>query len=157
EEVVVARFITSMPVAHRPGVNNLVVKNMVSVGTANAGLRRVVVTRIARRSYETRTGALDAKIVGSSEVDEVFGVNSAGQMIMQVAALGHLTQEGENERGIFAHRFEITRSTLLWGLSDGQRWEQNDEHTLAENAARGRIQIILRSRGIVMRAVKDCQ
>ena len=95
EEMVVAGFIAGAPVAHRPGIDDLVVENVVVVGAANAGFRRVVLAGIAGRAHQLRSSAVDAEIVGGGEVDEVLGVNRAVEVIVQVSALGHVVQKRE--------------------------------------------------------------
>src|SRR5690348_335351 len=104
------------PVAHGPGVDDLVVEDMVAVSAADGGLGRVMLAGIAGRRYQLRGRAIDAEIVGGGEVDQVFGVNGAVKMVVEVCALGHLVQKGEQERGLQADGVEVTRGFLLGGL-----------------------------------------
>src|SRR5208282_6666850 len=55
EKMVVAGFVAGAPVAHRPGVDDLVVEHMVVIGAADGGLRRIFLAGIARRSNQLRS------------------------------------------------------------------------------------------------------
>ena len=50
EEMVVAGLVAGTPVAHRPGVDDLVVEDVVVIGAADGGLGRVMLAGIAGRS-----------------------------------------------------------------------------------------------------------
>jgi hypothetical protein len=43
---------------------------------------------IARRAHQARGSAVDAEIVGRGEIEQVFGVDRAAEMIVQVPTLG---------------------------------------------------------------------
>src|SRR5450755_1447539 len=53
EEVIVAGLVAGAPVAHRPGVDDLVIEDVVVVGTADAGFRRVMLAGIAGSAQQT--------------------------------------------------------------------------------------------------------
>jgi len=51
---------------------------------------------------------------------------------VQIGALGHVVQEGQQERRLAADGIEIVRSLLLGGLGRGQSWEKNDDEMAAQ-------------------------
>ena len=128
EEMIVAGFVSGAPVAHGPGVDDLAVEDMVVVGAADRGLRRVVLAGVARRGEQTRGRPVDAEIVGGGPVDHVFGVDRAVEMVVQVSALGHVVQEGEQQRRLVADGVEIAGGFLFGRLGRGQRGYQDEEH-----------------------------
>ena len=132
EEVVVARLVPGAPVAHRPGVDDLVVEDVVVIGAADAGLGRVVFAGIAGSAEQLRGGAVDAEIVGRSEVEQVFGVDCAVEMIVQVSALGHVVQEGKQQWRLVADRVEIARGFLLGGLRRGEDSKNDEDRITAQ-------------------------
>src|SRR5580765_4037560 len=69
EEVVVSRFFSVAPVAHRPGVDDLVVENVIVVGAPDSGLGRVVLAVIAGRGEQAGGRAVDAEVIRGGEVD----------------------------------------------------------------------------------------
>ena len=95
EEMIVSRFFCAAPVAHRPGVDDLVIENVVVIGAADRGLGRVVLTGIAGRSEQAGSRPVDAHVVGGRPVDDVFGVERAVEMVVQVPALRHLLEESQ--------------------------------------------------------------
>ena len=127
EEMVVAGFVAGTPVAHRPGVDDLVVEDVVVVGAADAGLWRVVLAGIAGRAEQSRSGAVDAEIVGRGPVDHVFGIDGAVEVIVQVAALGHVVQKCQQQRRLVADGVEIARGFLLGGLGDGEGGKHEED------------------------------
>ena len=95
EEVVVAGLVAGAPVAHGPCVDDLVVEDVVVVGAADAGLRRVMFAGIAGGAQQAGRGAVDAEIVGCREVEKVLGVDRAIEVVVQIAALGDIVQESQ--------------------------------------------------------------
>jgi hypothetical protein len=61
EEVVVTGLFLGMPVAHRPSVDELVVENVILIGTANGRLSSVGLARVASGVYQLRSAAVDAE------------------------------------------------------------------------------------------------
>ena len=120
KEMVMGGFVARPPIAHRPGVDDLPVENLIVVGAANRRLGSVFFAGITRSAEQTGSGAVDAKIVGSSPVDHVFGIDRAREVIVQVAPFGHVVQEREQQRGLVADGVEVAGSTLLGCLRSGQ-------------------------------------
>src|SRR5579864_1943872 len=93
EEVVVTRFRSVAPVAHGPRVDDLVVENMVVVGATDGGLGRVVLAIIAGRGEQAGSGPIDAVVVGGGKVDQIFRVQSAVEMGVEVSSFWHVVHE----------------------------------------------------------------
>src|ERR1051326_365014 len=125
--MVVAGFVTGAPIAHGPGVDDLVVEDVVAVSAADGGLGRVMLAGIAGGRYQLRGRAIDAEIVGGGEVDQILGVNGAVKVVVEVPAFGHVVQKGEQERGLLADGVEVTRGFLLGGLGGGERGEKKNK------------------------------
>src|ERR1035441_8644752 len=117
--MVVTRFLLAMPVAHRPGVHQLIVENVVLIGAAHRRLVPVRLARIARRRNQLRGAAVHAESVLRGPVDEAFRINRAAQVDMQIAALGHLLQKCQQQSRLMTHRFQILRRLLLRALRPG--------------------------------------
>ena len=132
EEMVVAGLVAGAPVAHGPCVDDLVVEDVVVIGAADAGLRRVMFAGIAGGAQQAGRGAVDAEIVGCREVEQILGVNRAIEVVVQVAALGDVVQESQQQGGLVADRVEIARRLLLSGLSCCERGEKRRESDTGE-------------------------
>jgi hypothetical protein len=118
EEMVVARSLVGSPVAHRPRIDELVVENMIAIGALNCGLAGVRRARgIAGRRQKVRRAAIHAEVVACRIVDPTLCVDGATHVIVQVAALGHLLEKGEQQGRIVADRIELAGSSLLGSLS----------------------------------------
>jgi len=99
------------------------VKNVVVIRAADSGFGRIAFAGIARRAQQARSGAVDAEIVVGRKVNQIFGINGAVQMIVQVTTLGDVVQEGQQERWLIPDRVEIARSLLLavWATARAER------------------------------------
>jgi hypothetical protein len=135
EEVIVSGFVSRTPVAHRPGVNDLVVENVVRVGAANRGARLVLFAGVARRAEQLRGRSINTEIIRSREVDQVLGINGATKMVVEVSALGHVVHKREQQRRLTPDRVEIARSLLLGSLGRRQGSKYQDDHAAASRKA----------------------
>src|SRR5579863_8628137 len=98
--MVVAGLVSSSPVAHGPGVDELSVEDVVAVGAANGwliGEGRAAL--IARRGQQNRCRTIDAKVRVGGEIDPALGIDCTGKVVVQVGAFRHVAEEGEQKRG----------------------------------------------------------
>ncbi len=113
KKMVVARLFAG-PVAHGPGIDDGVVENLVVVGTTDGRLAgKAVAGVVAGRSDQDRSRAVDAKAVLGGEVDKALGVDRSRQVDVQVAALGHIPEEGQQKSGLMADGVEMAGGALL--------------------------------------------
>ena len=126
EEMIVTGFIAGPPIAHGPGVDDLVVKDLVVIRASDRRLGSVSIAGVAGRSQQARGRAVNAEIVGGREVDEIFGVDSAAEMVVQVSALRHVVQKRQQHRRLLADGIEIAGSFLFGGLRlrRASRWRE---------------------------------
>src|SRR5208282_1101146 len=130
EKVIVARFLLAMPVAHRPGIHQLVVEDLVLIGATYRRLDLVGLARITGCANQFRSAAVHAESVFRGPVDHAFRIDRARQVDMQVAALGHLPQKCLQQPRLMPHRFKILRRFLLRALRSGDlRHAKNGQET----------------------------
>src|SRR5215471_8865090 len=139
EEVIVARFLARAGVAHRPRVDDLVIENLVTIGAADRGLGSVVLTGIAGWGYESRCGAVNAEVVRRGEVYEVLGVDRSREVVVEISALGHVVEEGEEQRWLIADRVEIAGGSLLRSLREGECREDYEDKCIPSDVAHSKI------------------
>jgi hypothetical protein len=129
EEVIVTRLVARSPVAHRPRVNDLVVEDVVVVGAADSGFRRVMFAGIAGGAHQARSGAVHAEVVVRGKIEQIFRVDRAVEVIVQVAALGDVVQKSQQHGGLAAKRIEIARCSLLGRLRCGESRQKKSNQT----------------------------
>ena len=69
EEVIVTGFVAWPPVAHRPGVDHLIVENVIAIAAAGPGLGRVVLAGIAGAGEQPGRSAVHAELAVGGEID----------------------------------------------------------------------------------------
>ncbi len=149
KEVVVTGFLSRAPVAHRPCIDDLVVKNVIVIGAADQRLRCVVFASIARRSQNARRCPVDAEVVGNRPVDHVFGVERSPKVVVEIGAFRHVMEEGQQQRRLFTYRIEIAGRFLFGrlryrkGADEGERKAASGSHS-HEDGLRGRGIVIVR-------------
>jgi len=134
EEVVVTGFVSGAPVAHGPGIDDLVIEDVVVIGAADSRLGRVFLAGIAGGSHEARGGAVHAEIVGDGEVNQIFGVDRAIEVIVQIAAFRHVVEKSQQQRGFLAYRVQIARRFLLGSLRRGEAGKKEENQTAANDS-----------------------
>ena len=113
-------FVPGPPIPHRPGIDDLAVKNLVVVGAPNRGLGRVSFAGVAWRAQQPRGGTVDAEIIGGSPVDHVLRIDRARKVIVQVSTLRHVMQKCQQQRWVASDRIEVARGFLLGSLCNRQ-------------------------------------
>ena len=94
EEMIVARSLPRIPVAHRPGIDHLAVEDAIDVRAANRGFGGVGLARITGRRDQARRRAVHAQAAGGREIYEVFSIDCAVQMIVQISTFWHVAHKG---------------------------------------------------------------
>ena len=119
EEMIVAGFVAWLPVAHRPGVDHLVVEHVIAVAAAGCGFGGVVFAGVAGRGQQARRRAVDAEAAVGREIDQIFGVDRAVEMIVQISTLGQVADKSQQQLRLFANRVEVAGGALLGTLGGG--------------------------------------
>lgn len=102
EKVVVAGIAGAVPVAHRPGVDQLIVENSVVIGAADGWFVGVLGAGcVAGRGRQARDAAVDAEIVLGCVVDPIFRIHGTGQMIVEITTLRHLRGKDKSKDGFW--------------------------------------------------------
>ena len=115
EEMVVPRLSRQLPVAHGIGVDHSGIEARIVEGLADRG-RGTAGTGAYREGLR-----IHAILALRTPLDERFRVNGAGQVIVQVAALGHLAQKRQQQVGILANALEVALGAGLIGIGIGNR------------------------------------
>src|SRR5437868_11601369 len=80
---------------------------MVFVGASQRGLVGVSLTGVERRKNEVRGRVINAQPSLGRVVDKRLGIDRAGEMHVQIGALGHFLQEGMQKGRLFAYRLKV--------------------------------------------------
>ena len=88
--MIVTGFFARLPVTHGPGVDHLAIEDVIDVSAAGGGFGVVGFAGIARRGKEAGGGAVYAETAGGGEIDEIFGIDGAIEMIVQISTLGQV-------------------------------------------------------------------
>src|SRR5437660_11577003 len=115
EEVVMTGFRAWNPIAHRPSVDDLVIKHMILVSAGDGGLVGVLLTGITRRGDQDRRGVVHAHAAVGGVVDEGLRINGSVQMIVQVSPFWHRLEERQQQRRLATNGFQIPTDTLFAG------------------------------------------
>src|SRR5581483_5750050 len=86
-------------------------------------------TCVAFAADRSHRALVQAKLIVSGEVDEVLRINCSLQMIVQISALGHLSQECQRQRRRMTNAFKIAVRPLLrsaWRLRQREDRNQNE-------------------------------
>ena len=121
EEMIVAGFVAGLPVAHRPGVDHLVVENVVAVSAAGGGFRGIGLAGIAGRGEQARRCAVGAQAAVGGEIHQIFGVDCPIEMVVEISALGQVVKESQQQLRLFTSALQGEGSTLLRTLGGGER------------------------------------
>src|SRR5579864_8517163 len=96
---------------------------MIAVGATDGRLASVLLAGIVTwGSDEDRRCPIDAQVIASGIVDQIFRVERPAKVDVKVAAFGHVTQESQLKRRLPTDGFEVARSSLL---STGSRLRVN--------------------------------
>ena len=120
EEVVVSGLARVLPVAHRDGVNDVDIELGILEGVLDRHRRHV-----ARWPAEGQGPGIDALTFLRRPLNVRFRINRSGEVIVQVAALGHFAQKGQQQVGVVANALEVALGGGLIGVgrtsgSDGR-------------------------------------
>ena len=103
EEMIVAGFVARPPVAHRPGIDHLVVEYVIAVTAAGCGFGGIGFTGVAGRCDQAGRCAVHAQSAIRGEIHEIFGVDCAIQMIVQISALGQVADKSQQQLRLLAN------------------------------------------------------
>ena len=130
EEMIVAGFVARLPVAHRPGVDHLVVEHVIAVSAACRRLGGVVLAGVAGRGQQPRRRPVHAQAAGGREIHQIFGINRAIQMIVQISTLGQVAHKGQQQRRLLAYGVQVAGRALLSTLGSAYRSQQQGAQQL---------------------------
>ena len=130
EELIVPGLLARLPVAHGPCIDHLVIEDMIAVSAASGRLGGIDFTWIARRRQQAGRSPVHTEAAGGGEIDQIFRIDCAIKMIVQISAFRHLVQECEQQTGLLAHRLEITAGALFRALRRGECSQQHDQQAI---------------------------
>src|SRR5581483_7268723 len=114
EKVIVTGFMAALPVPHRPCIDDRVVEIGIVVRTLGGRSCSVRgASRVAFAGYRAACASVETELVLGGIVDEVFRVDCAAEVIVEIASFGHIAQESKRQSGLIANAFEIAISAFL--------------------------------------------
>ena len=131
EEVVVAGLDAVAEALHRPGAQDLVVEDVVAERVAERPLAGG-----ARSGLREQRDHVHADAAGRAAADHRLRVHGARQVVVQVAALGHVVEEGVALHLVAAVALQVLGRSELGGGS--RRGEQREQEKRGREEAHGR-------------------
>src|SRR5208282_1683046 len=123
---VVRRLLAPMPVAHRPRIHQLVIKNLILIGAPHRRFIFIRLARVARSMHQLRRAAIHAKSVLRRPINHALRINRPAQVDMQITPLRHLLQKRQQQSRLMPHRFHIFASLLFRILRHRDRHQRNN-------------------------------
>src|SRR6266571_3196770 len=93
EEMIVTALAGKLPVAHRPRIDHLTVEHRVRERSACHWLSRLRIATRLRRWQQRHRCSVDAEPIVRGPLNIRLGINRAGKVIMEIAALRHSQQK----------------------------------------------------------------